>query len=115
MVERYRRQLLSVRATAIARTESVRAYNAGQIEMWRQLRDAGVIDPSASRKFWNYVHDDRVRPAHVDVSEFNPDGVPLDASFAHNIPGWDGQHPPSEINCRCWLSLDAEQQTAEAA
>jgi hypothetical protein len=117
MVERYRRQLLNVRATAIARTESVRAYNAGQVEMWRQLRDSGAIDPGVSRKFWNYVHDDRVRDAHIDVSEMNQDGVPLDAPFAHNIPGWDGQHPPSAVNCRCWLTLDAEgaQVNADAA
>ena len=85
------------RTEMIARTETIRAYNAGAKALYS--------DWGLKKKEWSSVNDGRTRTTHIDANEqtvgvdkmFNIGGYKMD------YPG-DGSHgaPPSEfINCRC--------------
>jgi SPP1 gp7 family putative phage head morphogenesis protein len=83
------------RATMIARTETIRASNAGALEA---MRDAGM-----TRKQWLATNDARTRPAHMAA-----DGqiVGMDEAFvvdgeSLHYPGDRSGSAGNTINCRC--------------
>jgi hypothetical protein len=94
---RFRREM-------IARTETIKASNAGSIALFR---DWGVVEG----KEWLATGDDRTRDSHLvawaNYSEGgSPGPIPLEASFSIGgsslmFPG-DPRGAPSEtVNCRC--------------
>jgi HK97 family phage portal protein len=88
-------------ALTIARTETVRAYNASSIEGWRQ---SGIVAKSA----WLTAQDDAVRDSHAAL---DGETVTLGAPFSNGLqfPG-DPSGPPEEtINCRCTLEPVADE------
>lgn len=93
---RYRARLLKQRTENIARTESIRAANSGQQQLWEQLEQEGVLDKGEMEREWIVTPDDRL------CDECEPlDGAraPLDGSF----PGAD--LPPLHPSCRCAVQL----------
>lgn len=88
------------RAESIARTETMRASNAGQQEAWSQATKAGLLIGDEQQE-WVVTPDDRLCPVCEDL-----DGqtVGLDESFETK----DGDRvdgPPAHPNCRCALGL----------
>lgn len=113
MVERYYQSLLNKRAMDIARTESMSAVNAGQLELWEQGLDMGIFDDNFERKFWIVTPDDRLRPTHKAIPNMNPNGVKIRAMF---ITPFGPVYGPGDansglINCRCILVLGQIGQT----
>lgn len=110
MTERYRQRYLKYRAETIARTESIRAVQAGQQQLWRQMVSDGVIGADEVRRKWYHVNDGRVRHAHRTIPILNPDGVGLEEPFKSEqgpimFPG-DPAAPVSMVaNCRCTVIL----------
>jgi hypothetical protein len=51
LTQRYARRLLNARTEAIARTEMVRAYSAGQSELWGQALEQGLVGPEAVQEW----------------------------------------------------------------
>lgn len=106
MVERYRERYLKYRAVTIGRTESIRAIQAGQQQLWQQAVDDGKFAEDEVRRSWIYTHDGKVREAHRDIPRLNPRGVGLNEPFKSSygpifFPG-DPQAPAANtINCRC--------------
>ncbi len=94
----YRRQL-NFRAKVIARTETIRASNAGQREIWNQAADQGLLNPNTVRRGWVVTPDDRLCPICEPIPSMNPDGVPLNGTFNTPIGAVIG--PPAHPNCRC--------------
>lgn len=96
-----------VRATRIARTETIGALNEGEL--------VAAIETGVMRsKEWLTQGDDRVRDTHAAI-----DGVRIDlgAAFANGCqyPG-DPNAPPDEtINCRCTLLFYDEEAPAGRA
>lgn len=85
------------RATRIARTETVGAYNAGSLDA-AQLEGAGV-------KRWVATADDRTRDDHLDA---DGECVPTDDPFtvggeAMLMPGDPSAPPEQTVNCRCTM------------
>lgn len=87
------------RALTVARTEVMRASNAGSFDQARLISEEGDL------KEWVATHDSRVRPEHLET-----DGqqVPLDDSFhlgpwRLQYPGDDGAPAGETVNCRCTL------------
>jgi len=73
MAQRMTDRLKLRRADVIARTESIRASNQGQLQAWRDLMDAGGLDPTVTRRVWVATIDDRTCfPAGTRIS--TPDG-----------------------------------------
>lgn len=96
MVSRYREKFIAHRARTIARTESLRASNTGQMALWRQARDQGLISGNAKRK-WIISGDDRTCPI---CRGLNGKIVGLEEEFSSGI-----MSAPAHVTCRCRNSL----------
>jgi SPP1 gp7 family putative phage head morphogenesis protein len=90
------------RATTIARTETLGAYNGGDWDSATALGDAGP-----TTKVWLATGDARTRDSHAEV-----DGAMVGMEETFNVGGYemmrphDPAGPPEEtINCRCVLQM----------
>jgi len=81
------------RATLIARTEVMRAANAGQRESWRQAVDSGMLTGDEKRQ-WIVTNDERLCPECESL-----DGEVAELGGEYPDPGGEG--PPLHPNCRC--------------
>lgn len=90
------------RAEAIARTESISAYNRGDIAGARALGPFGPVE-----KVWSSARDARTRPSHAEASGQT---VPLDQPFTvggvqMDSPGAAGAPASEVVNCRCSMLM----------
>lgn len=83
------------RAEMIARTETTRASNAGKLHAYKKAGEKGT-------KIWITHFDDRTSDIckRLDGQE-----VDINANFKDKTSGWEGQHPPSHVNCRSSVSV----------
>lgn len=92
MTTRYANRLLRRRAQTIARHETMQAANAGQLGLWRQSVDDGLLLESEWERRWITAHDERTCPICK----------PLDGTRAPMLtgafPGGYGQ-PPAHVTC----------------
>ncbi len=103
MVDRYVSRQLKYRAEMIARTETIRAANAGQIEAWRQAQQQGYLSATV-RQRWIYTKDERTCEVCPQIPDMNPAGVPIGGVF--RAPGGVVKQPPDpHPQCRCALGL----------
>ncbi len=100
---RYYQRQLRRRATAIARTETIRAANAGQHELWRQAADDGLLDTTKIRRKWIVTRDERLSVSHRKIPGMNKKGVGLNEEF--KTPEGPFLHPPTRTHCRCAVAL----------
>lgn len=99
----YADRLLRHRATTIARTEVIRATNAGQQAVWNDAQQEGLLPIGAQRE-WIVTPDDRLCPLCapmegqvVGVQEpFQSDEGPVD-------------YPPLHPNCRCAIGIASQE------
>jgi len=103
MVERYEERFLQYRAMTIARTESLRAANAGQQEVWRQAINQDLLDEAITRKKWVVTRDGRTCAVCGPIPKMNPQGVPLGEQFV--TPNGPYEYPPVHPSCRCTTVL----------
>lgn len=101
MVRRYQLRYIQYRAKAIARTETIRAANAGQKETWRQAAQQGLLNKQKTRKFW--VLAPEACPICVSIADMNSNGVTLDQPFT--APSGVIEHAPAHPHCRCSQAL----------
>lgn len=90
--ERYATKLRNTRATTIARTETMRASNEGQLRLWRQAQANGLLSHGV-RKVW-ITADACPRCAPLDGEE-----APIDGDFSVGVD------PPLHPRCRCTVGL----------
>ena len=111
MVDRYRERYVAHRARTIARTEALRAVNAGHNEAYEQGIDSGVLSREKTLRTWTPAKDDRVRDSHADMrGQQRKIGEPFITGAGVPImhPG-DPEAPGSEtIQCRCTLAVRTE-------
>lgn len=106
MVGRYQQRYLRYRSETIARTESMRAVNAGNDQLWRQTVDNGQVQADEITRTWVVTDDNLLRHAHRLIPEMNPDGVGLHEPFDSILgpimrPGDPNASAENTINCRC--------------
>jgi len=87
------------RAEVIARTETMRASNQGQIEAWDQALEAGLIT-GEEKKEWIVTPDDRLCPICEPL-----DGKTVALSEGFDVDGDEIDGPPAHPNCRCTIGL----------
>jgi len=118
MVGRYAERQLSYRALNIARTETLRASNAGQQQLWRRAVKSGVLNPSTHGKVWMTAQDERVCPVCAPL-----DGtlVDLEGQFSSDVEAADGSTrsytssmPPIHPSCRCSMGLGPKMNKPNA-
>lgn len=86
-----------VRADLIARTEVMRAANAGQREAWHQAVDKGFLSGRA-RRVWIYTPDGLACPL---CESLDGKTAPLNGQY----PDEGGDGPPLHPRCRCTESV----------
>lgn len=90
--EAYANKLLNSRAQTIARTETMKASNEGQEQLWAQARSKGLLDSNA-RKVWIAFD-----PCPI-CAPLDGETVGIDEDFSI------GTDPPAHPNCRCTIGL----------
>ena len=108
MVERYRDKLVLDRAENIARTETLKASNEGQQELWTQAQELGYLRGD-ERRTWIVTPDDRLCEECVSMGEEYGEGtagVALDEEFIPDSEKLDPVLvPPLHPRCRCAIGL----------
>lgn len=96
MVARKYRQVLARRASTIARTETIKAANLGQRNLWRQAADQGLINRDTAQKRWIITPGDRTCPICIPM-----DGQlrPLEEPFVSPFNGASTQTPGIHVAC----------------
>lgn len=102
LVDDYVDKSLRYRENMIARTESIRAVNLGQIELWDQAADAGLYDRGRMRKVWVVTLDDMTCPW---CTEMSGQYVEVDQNFQSPEFG-SVESPPLHPHCRCMMNLE---------
>ena len=99
------------RALLIARTETMRASNEGQMEAWRQGVKTGLLKGSENR-VWITTYDDRTCPTCAPM-----DGVIIVLRGSFQLPtvgksaGGVVRMPPAHPACRCAMGLTEKPTT----
>ena len=97
MVSRYAERYVNHRATTIARTESVRASNMGQRQVWDQAQKQGLLAHDQQR-VWITSGDDRTCEI---CEELDGETAGLNEEFDTGIMEPPDPHP----DCRCTTAL----------
>jgi len=90
------------RAELIARTETIRASNAGQQLAWEQATEEGLLTGNESQE-WITTPDDRLCPICEPM-----DGVTVPLGESFDVAGDRIEGPPAHPNCRCTVGLTVE-------
>lgn len=98
----YAERLRRLRAVTVARTETIRAANAGQQAAWGTAVQERVLERDV-RQVWIVTPDDALCPICEGIEAQYPDGIPLGSMF--QTPDGPVQGPPAHPNCRCALGL----------
>jgi hypothetical protein len=106
LVDRYRDRYVKYRANVIARTESIRAVQGAQWELFQDMINKGQIDARQVRRTWIHTGDAHVRNAHLQIPSMNPRGVGQNETFASPLgpilyPGDPNALAANTIQCRC--------------
>lgn len=116
-------QLLRRRAGRIARTETIRAANRGQVAAWDAAADAGLLDRATLRVVWIATEDSRTCPIcavldgqtvgfeesfsiNEQATGFTRDGDDFKVSGTKPLKNPTAERtPPAHVLCRCSLGL----------
>jgi len=106
LVDRYRDRYVKYRANVIARTESIRAVQGAQWELFQDMINKGQIDARQVRRTWINTNDGHVRNSHVQIPQINPRGVGQAEAFTSPLgpilyPGDPSALAANTIQCRC--------------
>lgn len=105
---RYADRLLNLRGETIARTETIKALNAGRQEGLDQLVDSGRLDADQIDRVWDATGDARTRPTHAaaDGQSAGSDGVFTVGGYQMRYPGDTSLGAPAGevVNCRCYMA-----------
>lgn len=101
MTAAYSDTLLRSRADTIARTETINAANAGQLEAWRLAQQRGFLGTGA-RKQWVVTLDDRLCPY---CAAMRGQTRLIDERFISPLTGASVIGPTLHPRCRCALRL----------
>lgn len=104
MVERYRQRLLIFRARVVAQSEALRVVNAGNLSMFQQAVDLGLLDGTSIQRRWKTAGDGNVRNSHASMDGqkrgLNEPFI-SGAGARLRFPGDPNGGLAETINCRC--------------
>lgn len=108
LAEKYEDRLLDYRSMMIARTETKMALNEGQMTVWNQAADQGLIDRQTVKKQW-VLDGNPCEVCQAVLDEDDGGAIPLNDMFSLDFGGKTGEvqvlGPPSHPNCMCSLEL----------
>lgn len=98
----YAQNLIQKRAVLIARTETLRAANTGQVDMWVEASNQGLLQTQNTVETWIVTPDDRLCQY---CNAMDGATAPVKGDFDGGGFGPLG-NPPLHPDCRCTLGLD---------
>lgn len=98
----YRDRAIERRARNIARTETIRAANAGQMALWQTAEANGLLGPGAKR-MWIATPGERTCPSCHDM-----DGKTTGVNSPWSFEGFGISAPPLHPSCRCAMGMTFE-------
>ncbi len=104
MVERYRERLLAFRAGVTAQSEALRVVNAGNLSMFQQAVDLGLIDGASIQRQWKTAGDSDVRNSHRAMNgQLRGLNEPFisGAGARLQFPGDPNAGGAETVGCRC--------------
>ncbi len=99
-VAAYSTRLLKQRATAIARTETIRAAALGVRQGWQDAVDRKILNPHTTKREWIAALSDRTCMICLDA---NGQVVTFEKPFL--VGGQETDGPPAHPLCRCAVGL----------
>lgn len=103
-VEQLRTRLLKQRAAFIARHETIDAANAGQVELWNQAEEGGLLAPGIPREWIVTPQDPQGRLCPI-CEPMSGQQRPRGELFFSTFNGQTFERPPAHALCRCALAL----------
>lgn len=100
LTERYRNKLLRYRAETIARTETIRAANIGQLRSWRTAADQGLLPANRTRRLWIITPDDKLCGRCLSLRD-----TTTTLSGVYRVGSLYVTTPPAHPRCRCAMGL----------
>jgi hypothetical protein len=109
---RYSDRLLNLRGETIARTETIKALNAGRQEGLDQLVDSGRLDADQIQRKWDATGDARTRPTHAGA-----EGQTVGKDEPFTVGGYQMMYPGDTslgapagetVNCRCYYAPEID-------
>ena len=114
MVASYRKRMIAYHAETVARTVGINAMKLGQLEIWKQSVDQGIVAEEDIERGWRTKMDGRERETHAEMN-----GATTTLNGTWNVPGVGPVTYPGEkeFNCRCaqLIKLKTRRRLAEAA
>lgn len=109
-VERFRKKKLKERSLNIARTETIRAVNLGQLQTWKQGAEENLFDTATVKKAWIVTPDDVLCPICIGIDELDQrilvdDEFQVPANAELGTPAKTVLTPPAHPQCRCAMKL----------
>lgn len=106
LTSRYADRLLQLRGETIARTETMTAFNKGQLASMGQAISEGRVSASVVVKVWHAFLDEKTRftHRHLNAVEVGINDYFITARGAQMLHPGDPNGGADEIvNCRCWM------------
>lgn len=107
--EKYYNKLLDYRAMSIARTETNFMINHGQLQVWKQGQDNGII-PSTAKKTW--VNDGNPCP---DCQDMDGESVGLNEVWIMADGTMCEVPTDSHPQCNCVMDIDYDEDSQQPA
>lgn len=113
MTAKLSNKLLKRRGERIARTETIRALNAGRQEGIAQLIESGQVDEQDVKKVWDATGDARTRTTHAILDgQKKPIDEPFTSLSGARLlyPGDTSLGAPAAeiVQCRCYHKIDID-------
>lgn len=112
IIARLKDKNLQLRATTIARTESITAMRAGRHEGYQQLLEGGAVREDQIERTWDATGDAVTRLSHMalegqKVTGFSQPFVSPLSGAQMMFPGDPSLGAPADetVNCRCWENI----------
>lgn len=98
MVAAYRKRMIAYHAETVARTVAINSMKEGQLAIWQQSIDQGVVDAGDITVTWRTKMDGRERDTHAAMN-----GTTIPFGDRWLVPGVGLVRYPgeNEFNCRC--------------
>lgn len=107
-LERYSTKAIRYRALNIARTETLRAANAGQQALWTSATNEGLLQRDVTKREWIATPSERTCPSCMAL-----DGVKVGMNEAWHSDRGDVTMPPLHPQCRCAMGIAIVEEAAE--
>lgn len=111
IVASYRKRMIAYHADTAARTVAINSMKLGQVQIWQQSIEQGVVAAEDVESTWKTKLDGRERPTHHEMN-----GTTIQFGARWYVPGVGYVSYPGEkeFNCRCAQVIRVKRKAVAA-